>query len=191
MGLHNTSPRGLQELSNLGYFWAITTNKTLVAGLVSQLNKANCSLVTYELYSVPGFLLSPILSCSILHSKTDYAGSFSDFRPQLLSKADASCGYFETLPKKKRSKTFMRIKKNLFLLPREGSSPNSNAVSVFLFGISGQGDNILANTGTDNRHSSLSPLDTSLLSLTGWIWADYSSGTRKRIARWKNFNNHG
>ena len=77
--LAHTSHRGLEELNNLGYSLAVTTHKTLVAGLV--LHKANYSLTSHELYSAPGILLPLHSVVSFCISKRSGADNFRDTRP--------------------------------------------------------------------------------------------------------------
>ena len=56
--LVHTSQTGLQDLNNLGYSLAVTTNKHLQLDLLfTKLNKTNHSLIPYVLYLAPDILL--------------------------------------------------------------------------------------------------------------------------------------
>ena len=88
--------------------------------------------------------LHSMAPCMGHEKKALFCGSFlsSDDDAEL---PDASCGHFETLPKKKKKQDLQEDKKPLPVTKRRGhrlQTPNS--VSVLLFSISGQGDNILA-----------------------------------------------
>ena len=146
-------------------------------------------MTTYELNSVPGFLLSPILSCSILHFKTDYT-------LVALVTPDPSCWvagwqlwlFWNFTKKRKEARPSWGLKKTSPCYQEKGArSPNSKRCLCIPIWHQWTGRQYFGNTGTDNRHSDLSPLDTSLLSLTGWIRADYSSGTRKKNCKMKEF----
>ena len=121
----HTSQTGLQELNNLGYSSALTTNKHL------QLNLSFTKLITlslYRLYSTHGILLlqHPVVAFCISERRSQ-VNNFRDIRPNnkflvfivtvkfqfilpncktktLAELPDTSCGCFETLQRKKKAR---------------------------------------------------------------------------------------